>query len=140
MGMFFNYDGGKNRHSLMGMPVENQKGEVLGYRPHVSRAPKDESGFVEVVSDRYPQIKWQVYETAILAREAGQKFFISLEYKPENEIILENLKPDHLAALAAEPWEKINKELAESGGVNPTAYKYGFLAGFKLFKKLKVLL
>jgi hypothetical protein len=78
MAHFFRYDKGEYKHRIFGIEVRNEKNELLGYRPVVDRSPKG-FGVIEEVSDLYPALKWRVFSTEKLARDAGIDFFEKLE-------------------------------------------------------------
>lgn len=84
MGQFFNYDNAKNRHQICAIPVENEKGELLGFRPHVIRSDAKKGGIAETISDRFPALKWKVFSSEKICREYASDFFKDLHRTETN--------------------------------------------------------
>lgn len=81
--MFFSYDGGIYRHSIFGMPIENEQKQIVGYKPHVTRCKKG-GGVVENVHDYFLQLRVKCFSTEKLAREYAIEFLIDVDYDPVN--------------------------------------------------------
>ena len=77
MAHFFNYDRCENKHQIYAFEVKNEKDETVGYRPVVNRHPKN-GGWSEQISDKYAQLKWNVFSTEKLAYDFAVEFFKKL--------------------------------------------------------------
>lgn len=74
MAHFFSYDSGENKHQFYTHELKNEKGEVVGYLPLVSRWPK-EGGMVEQVSWRLLDLRMKLFTEEKMAREYAIEYF-----------------------------------------------------------------